>query len=92
MVKKPKTQASRTTVRMKESLLREAQAAAARNHVSFTRFLEDAVRVALKAQGAMKTARATVPRLATFSSALMPGVDLNDSANLLTRMGDDAAL
>ena len=74
---------------MKPAILRLAQEAAEQRHVTFTRFLEDAVCVALKADAQTKTIRKKAIRLPTFSSALLPGVDLNSSASLLARMGDD---
>lgn len=77
----------RTTIRLDEALLARAKALAARTGRTLTAVIEDALRAAL-AQGRSRS-RAERVSLPTFGSGgLRPGVDLDDTAALLDRMGD----
>jgi hypothetical protein len=75
----------RTTIRIDEQLLREAKLLAARTGQSLTALIEDALRAALARQHA--AGERPPVRLTTVSGqGLLPGVDLDDSAALLTLM------
>jgi hypothetical protein len=80
----------RTTVRLDDSLFREAKKAAAESGQSLTRLIESALRERLSRKR-QKTSRRRV-RLPTFrGNGLLPGVNLDDSAALLDLMeGRDA--
>jgi len=71
----------RTTIRVDESLLREARQVAARTGKSLTAIIEDALRESLARQ---HRAYSHDPvHLITFAgSGLRPGVDLDNSASL----------
>jgi len=72
----------RTTIRLDDTLLRQAKAMAATNGRSLNEFIVDAVRAAV----ARRAPRSAVP-LPTFNgNGLQPGVDLDDSASLLDIM------
>ena len=75
----------RTTVRLNESLLREAKLQAARRGTTLTALIEEALRESLARQ---HDARQREPvRLVTFGGkGLHPGVDLDDSAALIELM------
>jgi len=75
----------RTTIRIDDQLLSEAKAHAARSGTTLNAVVEDALRAAFarRRQGG----RRPVIELPTFAgSRLRPGVDLDDSADLLDRM------
>jgi hypothetical protein len=75
----------RTTIRLDDSLLREAKKAAAESGRTLTDLIEEALRVTLSPRrggGSRKRMR-----LPTFRGrGPLPGVDLDDSAALLDRM------
>ena len=72
----------RTTVRINDQLLRDAKAHAARVGCSLTSFIEDALRQSLARQTASPDQERI--KLTTVSGrGLRPGVDLDNSANLL---------
>lgn len=75
----------RTTIRIDDQLLREAKAKAARAGTTLGAVVEDALRVALtrREPGGVRE-QADLPTYA--GSRLQPGVDLDDSADLLDRM------
>jgi len=74
----------RTTIRLDETLLRRAKAAAAASGRSLNDLIEDAVRAALATR---PTGRVTEPELPTYRGrGLQAGVDLDDSAALLAAM------
>ena len=76
----------RTTIRLDNTLLRRAKAQAAASGRTLNDFISDAVRAAL---APARTGRDRV-ELPTFKGgALLPGVDLDDSAALLDLMEDD---
>ena len=73
----------RTTIRIEDSLLRQAKAAAAASGRSLNDLIVDAIRAAL----AVRPKSARVVALPTSSgNGLQPGVDLDDSAALLDLM------
>jgi hypothetical protein len=74
----------RTTIRLDDQLLKDAKATAAASGRTFTELVETALRetIARPKKGPSRE-RVTLP---TFKGALMPGVDLDDSAGLLNLM------
>ncbi len=75
----------RTTIRLDETLLRDAKQLAARSGKSLTAIIEDALRESLTRQRSLGTRKAV--RLNTVDgNGLRPGVDLDDSASLLDLM------
>jgi hypothetical protein len=82
----------RTTVRLDDDLLGAAKAHAARTGRTLTAVLEDALRafLALERHGRRRPGKAKLP---TFDGGgPMPGVDLDNSSDLLEVMeGSDAA-
>ena len=73
----------RTTIRLEDSLLREAKARAARAGRSLNDFIADAVRLALHVKPAPRRA---VDWPTFTGKGLQPGVDLDDSSALLDLM------
>jgi Arc/MetJ family transcription regulator len=74
----------RTTIKIDDALLAEAKIHAARTGRTMTEVVEDALRMSLARSAARTRPRADLP---TFSgSALLPGVDLDDSAALIDLM------
>jgi hypothetical protein len=75
----------RTTIRLEDSLLRRAKAAAAASGRSLNDLIVDAVRAAL----APRPSATHVAELPTYKGrGLQPGVDLDDSAALLDVMNE----
>ena len=73
----------RTTIRLDDSLLRQAKAAAAATGRSLNDLIIDAIRAAL----ATRPNPARVSELPTYKGrGLQPGVDLDDSASLADLM------
>lgn len=72
----------RTTIRIDETLLREAKQAAARSGKSLTALIEDALRESLAQQQRAKS-REPVRLITVAGNGLRAGVDLDDSASLL---------
>ncbi len=73
----------RTTIRLDDKTLREAKARAAERGIPLNDFIADAVRAALQRRE-KRIAAVVVP---TFpGGALLPGIDLDDSAALLDAM------
>ncbi len=82
---------SRTTIRMRAELLRELKQVAAREGVTVTLLIEEAVREALVRRKG-KGPRATPARLPVAGrGGLWPGVDLDDVASALGAAGDGHA-
>jgi hypothetical protein len=79
----------RTTLQLNDDLMRQAKEFAAQSGRTLTAVIEDALRELFQRRQRQKEA----PRveLPTFSSGLMPGVDLNNSAGLLEIMDEDDA-
>jgi hypothetical protein len=81
----------RTTIRMNDDLLREAKQAALDSNRSLTAFLEDAVREVL-ARRRQRRERPPI-LLPTFrGTGLRPGVNLDNSAELLDLMEEGLTL
>ncbi|HEX9894119.1 MAG TPA: DUF6364 family protein [Gemmatimonadales bacterium] len=81
----------RTTVRLDEALLRQAKEYAARTGRTLTSVIEDALRGLLARRGKGRVRERV--RLPTYAGkGLQPGVDLDDTAELLDLMdrGDAA--
>jgi hypothetical protein len=75
----------RTTIRLDDQLLADAKRAATESGRSLTAFVEDALRETLARRRAVSTRKRV--ELRTFKGgALLPGVDLDDSASLLDLM------
>ena len=75
----------RTTIRLDDDLLREAEGYAAATDRTLTRLIEDALREALARRDAQPARRRL--RLRTFKGCgLQPGVDLDSNAALLDLM------
>jgi antitoxin component of RelBE/YafQ-DinJ toxin-antitoxin module len=75
----------RTTIRLDESLLKEAKLQAARKGITLTAVIENALRESLLRQ--IKPTQRIPVRLVTFNgNGLLPGVDLDDTASLLDLM------
>jgi len=75
---------TRTTVRLPDDLLEQAQAHAARTGRTFTQLLADALRFELQRESAPK--RVCEPLPAYGGEGLRPGVDLSDTSALLDLM------
>ncbi|MBA3287234.1 MAG: CopG family transcriptional regulator [Acidimicrobiia bacterium] len=76
----------RTTIRIDDTLYREAKAQAARSGRSVGQVLEDALRDALRPRVGPRD----VPPLVVYGgSGVMPGVDLSDSSRPRELMDDD---
>jgi hypothetical protein len=82
----------RTTIRLDDDLMTQIKLVAARTNRTLTAVIEDALRQMLAAQDVLAQEEAV--RLPTFTGhGLLPGVDLDDSAALLSLMErDDDAL
>ena len=80
----------RTTVRMEDELLRRAKAIAAQRDTTLTAILEQALREWLDRQRrSRRRPRVDLPT-SSAGGGLLPGVTLDDSADLLDRMERDA--
>jgi len=79
----------RTTVRMEEGLLRRAKRVAAQRETTLTAILEEALREWLDRQRkGERRAQVDLP-VSGASGGVRPGVDLDDTADLLERMERD---
>jgi hypothetical protein len=74
----------RTTIRIDDQLLSEAKARAARSGTTLNAVVEDALREAFARRERDDRRAIELPTFA--ASRLRPGVDLDDSADLLDRM------
>jgi hypothetical protein len=75
----------RTTVRLDETLLKEAKHLAIKTGRSLTAVIEDALREALARQRSTAE-RQPISLVTVGGNGLLPGVDLDDSAGLLDLM------
>ncbi len=71
----------RTTIRLDESLLKEAKAVAAETGTTLTSVIEEALQESLRRRK-QKPSNVRSVRLPLHKGKLRPGVDLNDSAAL----------
>jgi len=74
----------RTTVTIDDQLLIEVKTVAARSGRTISEVIDDALRAAIQRRQAQPTPRLELPTHA--GGGLQPGVDLDDSADLLDRM------
>ena len=72
----------RTTVRLKDDLLKQAKRRAAETNRSFTAFLEDAIRASLSPRASAKSPRKEVDLPVSGKGGTLPGIDLDNSAAL----------
>ena len=72
----------RTTVRLKDDLLKRAKRRASETHRSFTAFLEDAIRASLSPRAAAKSPRKKVDLPVSGKGGTLPGIRLDNSAAL----------
>ena len=79
----------RTTVRMEDELLRRAKEIAARRDTTLTAILEQALREWLDRQRRNKRRRRIDLPVSRSGGGPLPGVNLDDSADLLDRMEND---
>ncbi|MFP5341402.1 MAG: CopG family ribbon-helix-helix protein [Candidatus Limnocylindria bacterium] len=74
----------RTTVTIDDQLLMEVKTVAARSGRTISEVIDDALRAALQRRQTTAARRVQLPSHA--GGGLQPGVDLDDSADLLDRM------
>ena len=79
----------RTTVRMEDGLLRRAKRIAAQRDTTLTAILEEALREWLDRQRRGRPRERVELPVSRAGGGLRPGVDLDDSADLLDRMERD---
>jgi len=78
----------RTTVRLDEGLLEQARREAARRGVTLTALIEQGLRMALRRpRPSSRVERVRLP-VSRATGGVLPGIDLNDSADLLDRMDE----
>ena len=78
----------RTTVRLDEGLLEQARREAARRGVTLTALIEQGLRMPPRRPRPLsRSERARLP-VSRATGGVLPGIDLNDSADLLDRMDD----
>jgi hypothetical protein len=76
----------RTTIRLNEALMRQVKRKALEEHKTFTRVVEDALAAWVQG-GPDSSGKKRRVRLPTSGSGgVLPGVDLNNNADLLDRM------
>jgi hypothetical protein len=76
----------RTTVRLDDSLLEQAKREAARRHQTLTTLIEQGLRLVLaQHRGPIRRKRVKLPTCRA-GGGVLPGIDLNDSADLLDVM------
>jgi hypothetical protein len=80
----------RTTVRLDEGLMREVKAEAARRGQTVTHLIEKGLRLVLAGSGrGTRRTRVTLP-VSRATGGTHPGVDLDDSGDVLDRLGGRA--
>jgi predicted transcriptional regulator len=72
----------RTTVRLPEDLVRRAKKKALAEGRSLTALIEDSLRQALDELGPATRRKRLLPPVSAASGGLMPGIDLDDLADL----------
>lgn len=78
----------RTTVRLDEGLLEQARREAARRGVTLTALIEQGLRMALRRPLPTSRAQRVQLPVSRATGGVRPGIDLNDSADLLDRMDE----
>jgi len=81
----------RTTVRMEDELLRRAKRIAAQRETTLTAILEEALREWLDRQQRGRRRRRVALPVSRSGGGLLPGVSLDDTADLLDRMEADGS-
>ena len=76
----------RTTVRLDEGLLVQARREAARRGVTLTSLIEQGLRMVLRRPRRSPNAERVRLPVSRATGGTLPGIDLNDSADLLDRM------
>jgi len=76
----------RTTVRLDEKLLKEVKRHAAESGMTLTAVIEESLRERLARKSRRGSTRARVRLHAVGKGGLRPGIDLDDSASLLSAM------
>lgn len=77
----------RTTVRLRDALLKRAKKRAAEEHRTLTSLLEEGITLALARPVKARRERIEVP-VSRASGGVLPGVDLNRSSDLESVMGN----
>jgi hypothetical protein len=78
----------RTTIRLDDSLLRDAKAIAAKAGRSLNDFIEEAVRLAVRTSSARSVSAVELP-VFRGGHGLRPGVNLDSASSLLDLMDED---
>ena len=76
----------RTTVRIDDDLLKKAKLYCAESGITLTALIEDAVRARLSLSEKLNRKRKPVRLKTVGQGGTQPGIDLDDSANLLDAM------
>jgi hypothetical protein len=77
----------RTTIRLRDDLLRRAKKRAAEEHRTLTSVVEEGVTLVLAGPATKRRARVAIP-VSRASGGVLPGVDLNRSTDLEALMED----
>jgi hypothetical protein len=75
----------RTTVRLSDDLLRKAKKRAAEKGQTLTSLIEEGLKVVLAEPKAGRRPKVELP-ISSASGGTLPGIDLNNSADLLDKM------
>lgn len=75
----------RTTVRLDDALMRRAKKEASRRGITLTALIEQGIRIMLANPMKSEKARVELP-VCRAGGGVLPGVNLDDSADLLDRM------
>jgi hypothetical protein len=78
----------RTTIRLRDDLLKRAKRRAAEDHRTLTSLVEEGVALVLARPGRKRRERIQVP-VSRTSGGVLPGVDLNRSTDLEASMEDE---
>jgi len=75
----------RTTIRLPDDLLKAAKKKAAEDGRTLTSMVEEGLRLALAERKPARRLKVTLP-ISSASGGTLPGIDLNNSADLLDKM------
>jgi hypothetical protein len=75
----------RTTIRLSDDLLRKAKKKAAQDGRTLTSLVEEGLKVVLAETRPMRRPKVQIP-VSTASGGILPGIDLNNSADLEDKM------